>query len=217
MEVVLVERARWCGAEPEVVVHSGGRRRIRGHADRIALAIHDGLARVDLPQPAIPQELHRPAQHEAAATLRADRDDPAVPARRLDHAAAFSDVVADRLLDVDVLARLTRVNRHQRMPVIGSGNGDRVDCRILEDAPEVGCRLWRPSPFLLREAERRLEMALVDVHDMGDAHVPDAGEMLVVIEPAAARGPRRMALVVAAQPDDGDVDRVVRARLGQTA
>ena len=34
-----------------------------------------------------------------------------------------------------------------------------------------------------------------------------------MVEAAAARGPRRMALVVAAQPDDRDVDGVVRAPL----
>ena len=45
-------------------------------------------------------------------------------------------------------------------------------------------------------------MALVDVHDVGDADVLDAGEMLVMIEPAAALGPGRMSRVVAANADD---------------
>ena len=56
-------------------------------------------------------------------------------------------------------------------------------------------------------------MALVDVHHVGDADVGDAGEMLVVILAAAARGPGGMALVVASDADDRDVDRVVRAPL----
>ena len=54
-------------------------------------------------------------------------------------------------------------------------------------------------------------MALVDVDDVGDADVLDAGEMLVVIEPASALGPGRMTRVETAQTDDRDVDRVVRA------
>ena len=56
-------------------------------------------------------------------------------------------------------------------------------------------------------------MPLVDVDDVADAHVADAGEVLVVILSAPAVGPRGMTLVVAADADDRDVDRLVRAAL----
>ena len=48
------------------------------------------------------------------AALRAVLDDPVVLPRGLDGDAAFVDVVAARLLDVDVLARLAGPDGHQR-------------------------------------------------------------------------------------------------------
>jgi hypothetical protein len=56
-------------------------------------------------------------------------------------------------------------------------------------------------------------MALVDVDDMGDADILDTRQMLVMIETAAAGGPRRVPFVITSQADDGDIDRVIRAAL----
>src|SRR5205814_405840 len=69
--------------------------------------------------------------------------------------------------------------------------------------------------------QRVFEMALVNIHDVRDADVGNAGKMLVVIVSPASRCPGGMALVAAAQADDGDVDRVARdgprvAARGQT-
>ena len=119
--------------------------------------------------------------------------------------------MADRLLDVDVLARLAGPDRHERVPVIGRRNRHGVDIPIVEDATEIRLRLRIPAPPLLHEGQRRFEMPLVDVHDVGDADVGDAGQVLVVILAPAAGGPGRMPLVVAADADDRDVDGLVRA------
>ena len=57
-------------------------------------------------------------------------------------------------------------------------------------------------------------MPFVDIHHVGDPDVGDPGEVFVVVLPAATASPRGMALVVAAQADDRDVDGFVRARPG---
>ena len=121
--------------------------------------------------------------------------------------------MADGLLDVDVFPCLTGPDRHDRVPMVRRRDRDRVDVAIVEHTPEVGFRPGVPSPFLPGERQRRVEMPLVDVDDVRDAHVPDVRQMFVVIESAAAGGPGRVASVVATQTDDGDIDRVVRASL----
>ena len=63
--------------------------------------------------------------------------DPVVLAGGLDHPPAFADVVADRLLDVDVLARLAGPDRGQGVPVVRRGDRDGVDVLVVEDLAEV--------------------------------------------------------------------------------
>ena len=67
-----------------------------------------------------------------AAALRAGLADPLVLAGGLDDAAAFADVVADRLLDVHVLAGLHGPDRHQRVPVVRRGDADDIDALVVE-------------------------------------------------------------------------------------
>ena len=54
-------------------------------------------------------------------------DDPAAGLGGLDHAAPFMDGERERLLDIDVLAGIARVDRHQRVPMVGAGDDDGVD------------------------------------------------------------------------------------------
>ena len=216
VEVILVERSQRRRSQPQVVVHAGGRRAVGHHADRIAAAIDDRLARVDLPEPAVTEKLDGLAEQRPAAALRAGLHDTVVAADRVDHAPAFDDVVADRLFAVDVLASLARHDGHQRVPVIRRGDGHGIDVAVVEHAPEIGFGLRIAAPFALGEWQCRGEVSLVDIDDVGDADILDAGEVLVMVEPAAARGPRGMALVVSPQPDDRDVDGVVRTPLRVT-
>ena len=79
-------------------------------------------------------------------------DDPAVLLGRLDHLAAFEDVVAARLLDVDVLARLAGPDRRQRVPVVRRGDADHVDVLAVVDLAEVGLGLGLVAVLLLELA-----------------------------------------------------------------
>ena len=79
-----------------------------------------------------------------AASLRAELDDAVVLARGLDHPPPFDDVVAGRLLDVDVLAGLAGQDGQQRVPVVGRGDRDGVDRLVVEQPPKVFLGPGRP-------------------------------------------------------------------------
>ena len=89
--------------------------------------------------PSLPERTNSAACAElrAAAPLRADLHDAVVPPGRLDHAPAFDEVVRDRLLDVDVLARLAGPDGRQGVPVVGRGDHQGVDIAILQDTAHV--------------------------------------------------------------------------------
>ena len=62
----------------------------------------------------------------AAAALGAVLDHYSVFLLRLDRDAALVDVVAHRLLDVDVLAALCTPDGHQRVPVVWRRHGNGI-------------------------------------------------------------------------------------------
>src|SRR5262249_41928365 len=63
--------------------------------------------------------------------------DDVVPPRQLDGVAALVDVVAARLLDVDVLVGLARPDRHERVPVVGRGDRDGVEVPVFQGGAHV--------------------------------------------------------------------------------
>src|SRR5262249_23904527 len=208
-EVVRLDGARGRGPEPQIVVDAGRYRTVLRDANRIARAVDHGLARVQFSETAVTQELHGFRENAAAAALRSGLDDAVVAACGVDHQPPFDIVVADRLLDVDILAGLARPDRHQRVPVIGCGNRDGIDIAVVEHATEIRFRLRIAAVPGFQLHERTAEMPLVDVHHVRDANVRDAGKMVVVILTPAASRPRRMVLVVAPNADDRDVDCLV--------
>jgi hypothetical protein len=108
----------------------------------------------------------------ARALLHPDLAHPLVDPRRLDDDRAFFDLQRQRLLDVDVLAGVERVDRGGEMPVIRHGDEDRVDVLGLEQPPVVGerlgggCRLLRP-----------LVLRAVDVAERGHVDVAELDEV----------------------------------------
>ena len=69
--------------------------------------------------------------------MRAGLDDFAILARGFDRLAPFPDVVRNGLFHVNILARLHRPDRGQRMPVIGRGDGDGVHVLVLQQPANV--------------------------------------------------------------------------------
>src|SRR5262249_60237577 len=86
----------------------------------------------DLDGGAFFQGLHGPNHAGQAPALRADLHHALGLPGDFHHAPALVDVIAGRLLDVDVLAGLAGPDRRERMPVIGRRNGDRVDVLVGE-------------------------------------------------------------------------------------
>ena len=77
-------------------------------------------------------------QVRRAAALGADLHDPLVLAGRGQHGLALGHVDADRLLDVDVGARLDGRDHRQGVPVVGRGDQDDVQVLFLEHLAVVG-------------------------------------------------------------------------------
>ena len=57
--------------------------------------------------------------------------------RGLDRFTTLEDVVRGRLLDIDMLLRLTRLDGRERMPVIGRGDDDGVHVFPVEELGDL--------------------------------------------------------------------------------
>ena len=119
--------------------------------------------------------------------LGADLDDLLVAAGGLDHEPALADVVAARLLDINVLAGVAGEDRGRGVPVVGRGDPHGVHALIVEDLPHVldGFRLGA-GQFLGR-VDGLGEAVGIHVADVGDADILAGGEQFQVIGPHAAR------------------------------
>ena len=72
-----------------------------------------------------------------AATLSTVLNHDAVFLLRLHAHPAFDNIVAHWFFNVNVFTCLCTPDGQQRMPVIGCGNGNRVNCRIVEGFANV--------------------------------------------------------------------------------
>ena len=125
-------------------------------------------------------------QVRRAAALRADLHDPAVLPRGGEHRLAFDHVDADRLLHVDVGARLHGGDHRQGVPVVGRGDEDDVEVFFREHLAVVGegPRLLLRSLPLGDQLGRVGEHPLVDVAqrddlDRGDLDQPEQVDLAV--------------------------------------
>src|SRR5262249_8555792 len=102
--------------------------------------------------------------------------DAVVLAGRLDGDAALADVVAARLLDVDVLAGGAGPDRHQRVPVVGGRDGDDVDVPILQRLADVLLGPGGVAAHLLDLPDALPERPRVRVDQADDLDVLHGGE-----------------------------------------
>ena len=168
-----------------------------GPADGAAPLVDDAAGQLHLAELAVADVLDGLDPRAAGAALRPGLADPAVLAGRLDDPPAFADVVADRLLDVDVLAGLHGPDRGQGVPVVGRGDGDDVDGLVVEHGPQVLDRLRGRTPLLDELGGDFRRAVAVGIADVGDLAVRQAGQFL------------RVLLAADAAADDGRGDLVV--------
>ena len=87
----------------------------------------------------------------------------------LNEQCSFGRIVAAGLLYVDVLSRLQTGDCHRGMPVVGSGNANRVDLFAVKNLAKIllgGCGF---SHLLLGGVGELLKNPVVRVADVGDA------------------------------------------------
>src|SRR5216117_2146084 len=111
------------------------------------------------------------------AALRTVLDDAAELARGLDGDAALVDVVAARLLDVNVLAGLARPDGHQRVPVVRRRDRDDVHVLVFEDLADILDRLRLLSAGLLDLLDAARVGARVGIDESDDLDAFHAGEL----------------------------------------
>src|SRR5580700_4857230 len=94
-----------------------------------------------------------------------------VLSRRLHHLDALIDYDADRFFDIDILAGLTRLDGHIRMPVIRRRDAEHVDRFVGKDFAKITNPLRGPTGLLVRHLDRRVKVPVEDIAHGGDLQV----------------------------------------------
>src|SRR5690242_5458860 len=125
------------GAGPEVVMNAGGNRRGVSVADGAAPLVANGAGEVDIADGAVADMMDGFEHAGIGAGLAAVLADAIVFFYGANELAAFESVMRAGLFDVDILGGLTAPDGDERMPMIGSGDGDGVDVFVLEELANV--------------------------------------------------------------------------------
>ena len=103
-------------------------------------------------------------EERARPVLGTDLDHSLVFAGRRHHLLPFPQVVRERLLDIDVLARPAGPDRRQGMPVVRQGDDHRVDALVVEDSAWVVIR-GDLLPVVAGRFDFAIQVRLVGVAD----------------------------------------------------
>src|SRR5262245_21033201 len=118
MKAILVERPLRRRPKPEIVIDAVGNRAVRLVADGFAVAADPASGKRNFAELARLDEFAGAGDMSGATPLCPHLHHALVLAGRLDHLAAFDEVVRDRFLDVHVLAGLAGPDGRQRVPVV---------------------------------------------------------------------------------------------------
>ena len=104
----------------------------------------------------------------------------------LDELAALEGVVRAGFFHVDVFAGLAGPDGHQRVPVIGSGDGDSVDFLVFEELAHVDVGLGLGQVHFFNVADTLTQNSFIDVAERDDFRSRDTGKAFDVIGAAAS-------------------------------
>src|SRR5579872_2559874 len=96
--------------------------------------------------------------------------------------AAFPPVVRAWLFDVNIFAGLARPDRHQAVPVVGSGDGNRIDGFVVENLANVEAGFWRGLAHFFNVRSALSEHAFVDIAKSRQLNVGQLGIRLDVLK-----------------------------------
>ena len=120
----------------------------------VAPLVAEAAGKVDVANQPVTHLLHAFDNGLAGAAVGAVLHDAVIFFHRAQQLLAFPDVVAHGLFAVNVLARLAAPDGLQRVPVIGRGNGDRVNGFVFQKLAQVdeGGGFLDPHLFHLGQA-----------------------------------------------------------------
>lgn len=199
VKAIFRERLERSGAGPEIVVDAGRNGFFGGVADGAAPLVTDGASEIDVTDGAVAEVMNRFDHSGIGARLAAVLADAIVFFYGADKLAAFEPIVRARLFHVNVLAGLTAPDGDQRMPVIGSGDGDGVDFLVLEKLAHIDVGFRARTAQFFDVAETLVEDVFVDIAEGGELDAGDVREAADVI------------LATATCAADGDADAIIRA------
>src|SRR5207253_9128174 len=73
-----------------------------------------------------------------------------------------------RLFHIDVFSGLASPNGHQRVPMIGRGNGDGVNFFVLEELANINIGFWLWQTHLLDVIEALVQYVFIDIAQSGE-------------------------------------------------
>src|SRR5439155_26693377 len=155
-------------------------------ADAAARLIAQAAGHLELAEVARMKEFHRLAQPDRAAALRARLTDTVVLAGRFDNAPAFADVMADRLLDVNVLAGLQGPDGGQGVPVVRRGDADDVNRLVFDHLANVLLKAGHLPLSLFRGGHAPADPRLIGVAQDGHDAIVSPGQFGDVPRPPTA-------------------------------
>ena len=95
---------------------------------------------------------------------------------RLNHFLAFPDGVTRWFFHINMLSRLTAPNGGKRMPVIGHGDGDRVDILIIQNLAYVPFCLGFISMFFFQFFDTAREKIFITITDRMNSDIGNFGK-----------------------------------------
>jgi hypothetical protein len=104
-----------------------------------------------------------------ASLLSTVLHDSAVLPSGINALSPFEKVVAQWLFHINIFFSLAGPDGEQRMPVIGSGNGNRIEVFVLERLANVPGSTWaRPTPLVFDLVTRRAPQAGIWINQVRD-------------------------------------------------
>ena len=180
VKAILGERLQGRGTGPEVVMDAGGHRFFRSVADGVAPLVAQAAREIDVANQPVLHLLHALDNGLAGAAVGAVLNDAVIFFHGAHQLAALPRVVAHGLFNVNVLAGLAAPNGLQRVPVVGRGDGNRVDGLVFQKFAQVDESGGFLDPHLFHLAHAAIHDVLIHVADGGDFNVRHLGILLDV-------------------------------------